>query len=422
MKTVNAAWTAALGCAAFGAAIATDAQAGAFQIREGSAAAQGASFAGRTSGDRDVSFALHNPAALRTVENFEVSGGLAGIFATGDAVADVPGAALPPGFTNVDDPNEIAAVPSFAAGWRYNRHLVFGLAVDAPFGLATKYDDDFIGSFDGIESELINVTVTPLVSVEPIPDLALAGGVTLSYADATLTARTANAGFTESEVTGDDLKVGFTLGVMADLGPRTTVGAAFQSGIAHELEGDISGDFTVPAPPPLGSLNLDGPGDANLDLPPVMSIGVTHGFTDAFRMMAEFEYIGWSDFQAINISSARTGVTVTETQNYDNSVFFALGAEYDVTSDVTLRGGVAYDQTPTVDSDRSVRTPDGDRVWLSIGASWQATESIGVDVAYSYLNFFDTDLDLERGPAAGATVDYDDSAAHIFGVNASYRW
>jgi long-subunit fatty acid transport protein len=56
-------------------AIPSSALAGAFQIREGSAAAQGASFAGRTSGDRDVSFALHNPAALRTVERFEAAGG-----------------------------------------------------------------------------------------------------------------------------------------------------------------------------------------------------------------------------------------------------------------------------------------------------------------------------------------------------------
>jgi long-chain fatty acid transport protein len=396
-------------------AIPSSALAGAFQIREGSAAAQGASFAGRSSGDRDVSFALHNPAAFRTVERFEVAAGAAGIVATGDAEADGPAV---PGFTLSDDPNEIALVPSFAAGWRYSEHVVFGLAVDAPFGLATKYDEDFIGSFNGIDSELVNITVTPVVSVEPVPDLALAAGVTLSYADARLTNRTGSG--LEGAVEGDDFALGFTVGALIDVTPRTTVGAAFSWGISHELEGDISGTYVV-APPPVPP--LDGPGSANLDLPAVFSLGVTHGFTEDFRMMAEFEYVGWSSFEAINITSDRAGVTVSEEQNYDNSVFIALGAEYDVTPDLTLRGGVAWDQTPTIDADRSVRTPDADRIWLSVGASWQATESIGVDVAYSYLDFMDTDVALTRAPGpAGRTASYDDSAAHIFALNARYKW
>ena len=72
MKTGGAARAAAIGCAALAASAAQEARAGAFHVREGSAAAQGASFAGRTSGDRDVSFALTNPAAMRTVENREI--------------------------------------------------------------------------------------------------------------------------------------------------------------------------------------------------------------------------------------------------------------------------------------------------------------------------------------------------------------
>ena len=57
------------------ALIVGDAAAGGFMLREGSASAIGAALAGRTSGDRDVSFSIHNPASLRGVENFEVSAG-----------------------------------------------------------------------------------------------------------------------------------------------------------------------------------------------------------------------------------------------------------------------------------------------------------------------------------------------------------
>ncbi len=392
--------------------------AGAFQIREGSAAAQGSSLAGRTSGDRDVSFALHNPAALRTVENFEASLGLSGIIATGDADTTIAGARY------TDDPNEIAAVPAAIAGWRLNQHVVFGLAVDAPFGLATRYDDGWIGAADGVESELVNITVTPLVSVQPIEDLSLGFGVTLSYADARLTNRTLGG---LSTLEGDDFAWGFTLGALADIAPRTTVGVAFISAVDHTLEGAFSSNYIVPtglAPPAPAAINVGGPGEADLNLPPILSLGVTHGFTDAFRMMAEVELIGWSAFESIDALSRNTGVTISERQDYDDAFMVALGAEYDLSDRLTLRGGVAYDKTPSNDAHRTVRVPDADRYWVSAGLSYELTERVGIDAAYTFVLFDETSVTLKNGapPVRGSRVDYNDSMAHVVSVNTRFRF
>jgi long-chain fatty acid transport protein len=382
--------------------------AGAFQIREGSAAAQGSSLAGRTSGDRDVSFALHNPAALRTVENFEGSLGLSGIIATGDADTTIAGTRY------IDDPNEIAAVPAAIAGWRLNEHVVFGLA--------TKYDDDWIGAADGVESELINITVTPLVSVQPVEDLSLGFGVTLSYADAKLTNRTLGG---LSTLEGDDFAWGFTLGALADIAPRTTVGVAFISPVDHTLEGEFSSNYIVPNPsPPPAGLAIGGPGEADLNLPPILSLGVTHGFTDAFRMMAEVELIGWSTFASIDALSRNTGVTISERQDYDDAFMVALGAEYDLSDRLTLRGGVAYDKTPSNDAHRTVRVPDADRYWLSAGLSYELTERVGIDAAYTFVLFDETSVTLKNGapPVRGSRVDYDNSMAHVVSVNTRFRF
>lgn len=76
--------------------------------------------------------------------------------------------------------------------------------------------------------------------------------------------------------------------------------------------------------------------------------------------------------------------TVTE-HSWRDSWFFALGAEYRATEALTLRGGVAYDQTPVPDATRTPRIPDSDRYWLSIGASSRIAPRAELSLAYSHV-------------------------------------
>lgn len=390
-----------------------EAAAGAFQLREGSAAALGSSLAGRTSGDRDVSFALYNPAAFRTVETFEVSAGVAGVFAVTDAQAvNTPPI---PGLTTSDDAGETAAVPGFAMGWRYDEHVVFGLTARSPFGLATKYSRDFVGGVAGVDSELLTIAVTPTVAVEPVPGFAFGVGATIQYADARLS--NLNGALQEQDVAGDDISYGFNVGVLADVAPRTTIGAAFTWGVSHELEGSFSDNFQPGV--------FSGDGKAEIDLPAVFSIGVTHGFTDDFRAMAEVEWIGWSAYDSILITDSDSGAQINDVQDYDDAFMIAAGAEYDVSDAFTVRAGVAYDKTPSVDEHRSVRVPDADRYWASAGFSYAITETFGVDAAYTFIYFDDTSvtkLPAAIGGGAGARIDYNDSQAHVVSLNATYRF
>ncbi|MGB0958348.1 MAG: outer membrane protein transport protein, partial [Litorivicinus sp.] len=52
---------------------------------------------------------------------------------------------------------------------------------------------------------------------------------------------------------------------------------------------------------------------------------------------------------------------------------------------VTARAGIHFDPTPTNDTDRSTSTPDGDRTWLSVGASKLLAENLIVDGALTYI-------------------------------------
>jgi long-chain fatty acid transport protein len=392
------------------------ADATAFQLREGSATAMGSALAGRSANDRDISLIVHNPASLRGVDTFALSFGGAAIFADGDATATLtPGgqaAATALGLSNTDSPNENAIVPSFTVGWRASPQLIFGLAVDAPFGLASEYSSSFAGSFDGVRSELTTITATPMVAWEATPTFTVGGGVMIQYADAEL--QNFNGTGVQS-IDGDGWDIGFTVGFILAPADGTQLGLTVQSGFRHRLDGGFSDNFTPP-------FLAGGSGTAAFELPPIVSLGLIQEITPRTRLMAEVEWTGWSVFDTIDISSDAFGPLPPDVQNYENSWMISLGGEYDVSDRLTVRAGAAYDFTPTRDADRTVRVPDGDRIWLAAGASYEITETIGVDASYLYIIVDDAKVTLRNGPTAGGVVNYDDGAVHLFSVNLRYAF
>jgi long-chain fatty acid transport protein len=142
--------------------------------------------------------------------------------------------------------------------------------------------------------------------------------------------------------------------------------------------------------------------------------------------MAEGRWINWSRFDSIDITTPALAGTpfgsVSDIQNYNDAFFVSAGAEYDVSERFTVRSGIAWDETPTSDAFRTVRVPDEDRIWLSAGASYNVTDSISIDLAYSYLRALkDPDVTLRNGPLAGTRVEYD-GGAHIFSIGGSLQF
>jgi len=168
---------------------------------------------------------------------------------------------------------------------------------------------------------------------------------------------------------------------------------------------------------------------AEASLPNWIQVGVTQSVTDKLRIMAEGRWINWSRFDSIDISTpALEGgafdslSSVSDVQAYKDALFFAVGAEYDVSDRFTVRGGVAWDETPTTDEFRTARIPDEDRLWLSVGASYDITDSMSADFGYSYLHALkDPEVTLRNGPLAGSKVKYD-GGTHIFSLGWSMKF
>ena len=394
------------------ATAADQAIAGGFALHERSAAAQGASFAGADSGGDDITFAGFNPAALGNVESFEFGDDASLV------LPDVSGKTSNPftGGTSRVDPSDLAFVPAIAAGFRLTDDIVLGLTVHSPFGLTTEYPDnvfDWPAGGAAIKSELINITATPLVAWNVIPELTIAAGPQIHYADATLTRAVGapalpSGDFPVGKLTGDTFALGWQAGILYMPWEGTTFGFSYTSGYTL----DIDGKFRSPA----GTFDAT----AEVNLPAVFGFGLRQNITDDVRLLADLRYFNWSDFDKITIGLPAGFPDASEVTDYNDAFFAAVGLEADVGSGLTLRAGVAYDKTPTTDKFRSPRIPDADRIWGSVGASYQFSDSIKLDFAYSLLVPDDTTV-----KANGVTIPSDikySGVIHLLSLGVSLKF
>jgi len=64
----------------------------------------------------------------------------------------------------------------------------------------------------------------------------------------------------------------------------------------------------------------------------------------------------------------------------------AFGVNYQLSDAIKLRGGLAFDQSPVNDANRTPSIPDGDRKWISGGLNWKLDKQSSVDFALSYIH------------------------------------
>ena len=95
---------------------------------------------------------------------------------------------------------------------------------------------------------------------------------------------------------------------------------------------------------------------------------------------------------------------------------------------LTLRGGVGFEKSPITDDVRMPLLPDNDRFWLSAGGTYQWSQKISFDLAYSHLFVKSTPINIT---AASGNPWFDrlstyvgtvDSHVDIISVGFHYRW
>jgi hypothetical protein len=162
----------ALGIA--GALACGQAQASAFQLKENSVKAQGRAMAGSASAKGDASVVANNPAVMSTFTEKTVQADVTAIdlsfkFNGGGSAAAGSPLAQPLTGGNGGDAGGLTAVPAasfvlpLSDGFEY---LTLGAMISAPFGLKTEYDNDWVGRYHALKSDVRIIDLTLAASLE----------------------------------------------------------------------------------------------------------------------------------------------------------------------------------------------------------------------------------------------------------------
>lgn len=371
------------------AVFSSTALASAFQLWEQNASGLGTAYAGSAAIADNASTVFFNPAGMARLEGLQLSAGVSGV---GSHVRF----RSQNGVSSGGDAGGWSAVPNAYLSWQLTPRVTAGLGVSVPFGLSTEYRSVWAGQQEGIKSEIRTLNVNPSIAYKLNDKVALGLGINYQTIDGELT-RTGVA------LKGDDASWGWNAGALFTLSPTMRVGVSYRAAIKHTLEGRVNGLTPV---------------KTDVELPGTFILSVWQQVSDRWEAMGDLSYTRWNTLDRLVVINKNTGTQLgaAEVFNYDNAWRIAWGAAYKLNDAGKLKFGVAYDRTPVSTAYRSVRLPDTNRLWLSLGGQWHIGTASTLDVGYSYIYMQDPKI------RQGAAIGKYDNDAHVVGVQYSVRY
>ena len=328
-------------------------------------------------------------------------------------------------------------IPSLAASYRISEDFAVGLSVNAPFGLETLYPNNWAGRYQAIDSKLSTININPAVAAKVTDDLSLGVGINLQYADVDLSnaidfgSLLALGGFPPVpqqldgliELKGSDWSWGWNAGILYEPTETTRVGLAYRSPISHTLKGNAN--FTVPQ----AAAGLKATGaftdtsvTSNLDLPDILSFGITQQVSPQIAIAGQIDWQIWSRYSENRVDFENPAQPDTvDPQNWHDTFRFAVSTIYDPSDRLRVRLGVAYDPSPVKDEFLTPRIPSSDAIFLDIGATYRPTENLALTARWNHVFF--TARDINRTvPGAGTLVGKYNSSFDAFSLVLEYKF
>ncbi len=376
--------------------------AAAFQLKENSAADEGDAFAGAPSAADTPATVFNNPAGMTQLPGVQVSLGASLIDPTFVFHGGATNAFGQPiaGSTNPDG-GHAAMVPYGEVSYQLSPDITVGLALTSPYGLSSYFGPDFVGRYQADKTELETFNFNPAIAWQVAPWLSLGAGVSADYAigefDAALNSEVvlASACLLPFWASLDRSRMGFS-GCAATTGRSATILAPCsnrsRAPISASLTAVASDTNSTPKPrSPCRQRSpaiLPSPADRrgpSWSCPIPQLISLTQKLTPRLTGYANLTWTDWSLLRNLSVYRTSGGLIDNTVLNYKNAVFVSIGASYEVTDQLTLRAGTAFDQSPVRDAYITPRVPDDNRYWLAVGGSYKITPTATIDVGYAHI-------------------------------------
>ena len=397
-------------------AFATQTYAAGFQLSEQSAIQMGRAMAGAGIVGDDLSAVHYNPAGMTLLSGTRMQ-------ATGTWVAVNLDYESHDGSVTENGRLKGQTIPAGFITHQINDSLWAGLGLTVPYGMGTEFGEGWEGRERGTESMILTFDINPNLAWKVNDKLSVGGGISLQYAKAEL-----GFGFdvpsfktvAHANVKGDSWAWGWNVGMMFQPVETVRVGLAYRSHIAHNADGHTTLDIN-------GMRSLTSDMKVRIKTPDTITLSATWEATDALRLSGTARWSKWSNFKSLSLDNSGfdnqmvdliASAHSTITNNWDDTWFFSVGADYKLNGQWTVRGGVAYDQGPVENQYRMAVIPDTDRVWFSGGASYKYTDNLTFDFGATYIKGVgDKELVSVNEKASGEFKSLD---SYIFSAQMQY--
>ncbi len=303
-----------------------------------------------------------------------------------------------------------AVVPASFLSYQLNNQVWLGLGVTSPYGLSTKMDDNYVGRAYGSTTKVSSIEATPMLGYRWSEMVSFGAGLRVmqfkSKYTSAIPAVSAPSQWGIIGLQGEGVGVGFSAGLTLSPLKGTDIGIGYRSKVQQDLKGDFFGA-------PLAAANQ--PIRLSVPMPQSLMVSLRQTVSDQWTLLASYEWIDWSRIGSPAVTLQSSGqahpLQPAVPLNYNDNWFVSLGAEFAYTAQWTLRGGVSFESSSLKDTTRGIRLPDNDRIWASLGAGYQISEAMTLDLAYLHVFPMATKVTIDtshvayNGLLAGAGMD-----------------
>lgn len=400
----------------------SQAQAAGYQLNEFSVTNLGRSFAGLGVVGDDYSAMAYNPAGMTLVKRSGMQAGLT-MTEVASKIKNNQG--------DKTDMDFVIPLPSMFGQYNVNDKLFLGAGVYVPFGLATRYkNDSFVAeSGNGVrrsELEVIDMNVSGAYKFDN--GLSLGASAIVRHIEGKLTSNVlypslGNIGYSDYRVKGWTMTA--NLGAMYEFDEDTRIGLSYRFKSTQRTTGKHYVTVKDTYAPYVSVLGLSSfnrfDSVSEPELPASWILSGYHKFAEKWGTSFTVKYTQWHRFYTF---PARSSVPLKNGNmdvdyRWKDAWSFALGQDYYLNNNWTLRAGLAWDETPTPSSTyRTNRIPDTDRLWASFGFSY-ATGDHQFDFGYAHL--FMMHGKVHKSPEGDASAKYH-SYSNMLGVQYQYKF
>lgn len=408
-----------------------DAKAASYQLNDYSVTNLGRSYAGQGIMGDDYSAIAYNPAGMTLMKRSGVQQVVNLINVKSD-VEGLDGYAGQKGKMDFWQP-----MPAGFAQYNINDKWFVGGGIYAPFGLKTEYKSDWFGNEAAILSKLAIVDFNVSAAYKINQHWSVGASAIARYIYGRMTQKLPV--FKYPPITGvpvggggdinfnvDTWSKTAAFGLMYEVDENTRFGLSYRLRSAQRAKGTfkmsgISESAYLPDYLKNGATEVR----ANPDLPETVTFSAYHRYKKlGFSGTARWTH--WSSsFPDFTVYSESLGGAKTSYYKYKNSWTLAAGLDYYYCKNLTFRLGGAWDQSPNNGADRrTIRIPDSDRWWMSVGASYMKN-NWQVDVGYAHLiaktgkSFEDDGLGHKTTPVH---AKFKNTQSNILGVQVQYKF